>query len=491
MDSWEDTSKEALLATNSRVPSSYRPPSPSQPRSRPPSSLANRISREIKGVSETNLFGPQRNDQSSIYPSGLSEKPASEGRRELFLKGPMSKTRPAKPTGSFAALEPIVRPAIYFLIGIILAFGHHQFNTWAEGRTVGTNPSIPQEWVFRIGTAFAIAFQTILASSLAFVTCQLLWFYTRRQHMSMIDINTLYQVERRDLAATVLSDAIFRSPLLVTATLLSFLLPITAVFTPASLGVTTSSFDVLRPCQVSAANFSVNQAPTLFRHNATAGNYLGGPTSSIQRLADSTFAGQSIPPLPQYCGKNCTYQTSIDSMTFQCERNVPLPAGHLGDTELSNLGPGTRVFWNASMAGPEADPPSPFYVGWQTGAMSRHFDGSVGTNGSALCTPTKAHYDFTVRTINGEQFVSYNMTPTGPLKSTTTATTGEAAEEGYIALQVGAVTLAARSRLLGVVSWLYYPVARVNIYNDSSPVLLSSFLNVSDTDAASERGSQA
>ncbi|KIO17023.1 hypothetical protein M407DRAFT_33324 [Tulasnella calospora MUT 4182] len=115
--------------------------------------------------------------------------------------------------------------------------------------------------------------------------------------------------------------------------------------------------------------------------------------------------------------------------------------------------------------------------------MSRHFDGSVGTNGSALCTPTKAHYDFTVRTINGEQFVSYNMTPTGPLKSTTTATTGEAAEEGYIALQVGAVTLAARSRLLGVVSWLYYPVARVNIYNDSSPVLLSSFLNVSDTDA--------
>ncbi|KAG9045194.1 hypothetical protein FS837_006842 [Tulasnella sp. UAMH 9824] len=247
--------------------------------------------------------------------------------------------------------------------------------------------------------------------------------------MSIIDINTLYLVERRDLLATVSSNAIIRSPLLVTATLLSFLLPITGVFTPASLGVTTSSSDTLEPCQVSAGNFDADHAPALFRNNATEGNYLGGPRSSIQRLADSTFSSQSIPPLPQYCGKNCTYQTSIDAMTFQCERNVSLPAGHLGDTEPSYGGTGLRVFWNASMAGPAADPPSPFYVGWQTGAMQAGFDGSVGTNGTALCTPMKAHYDFTVRTIDGEQSVTYNMTHTGPLESTASAFTSDAARE--------------------------------------------------------------
>ncbi|KAG8913077.1 hypothetical protein FRC01_004755 [Tulasnella sp. 417] len=364
------------------------------------------------------------------------------------------------------------------MIGVVLAVGHHQFNTWVEGRTVGANPSIPQEWVLRIGTAFAIAFHTILASTLAFVICQLLWFYTRRQYMSMIDINTLYLVERRDLASTVLSDAIVRSPLLVTATLLSFLLPVTGVFTPASLGVTTSTFDILGPCQVSAGNYSTEHAPILFRTNEAEGKYLGGPRPSVERLVGSTFSGQSIPPLPQYCGKNCTYRTSIDSMMFQCEKNVPLPADHFGDPKLAGPGPGIRVFWNASMAGSEADPPSPFYVGWQTGATFLRSDGSVGTNGSALCTPMKAHYEFTVRTINSEQSVSYNVTPIGPLISTTLDPTSEDARESYIAMQIGAVTIATRSRLLGVVSWpgLY---ADAPEYNTSSPVLLSSFLSVS------------
>lgn len=210
------------------------------------------------------------------------------------------------------------------------------------------------------------------------------------------DINNLYLVERRELVATVFSDAIFHSPLLVTATLFSFLLPITGVFTPASLSVITSSFDTLGPCQVSAGDFISKHTPLLFQTNDTQGAYLGGPRSSIQRLADTTFSSRSIPPLPQYCGNNCTYQASLDSVTFQCERNVPLPADHLGDTGLTFPKTNLRVFWNATMAGPEADPPSPFYVGWHTGMTYRNFDRSVGTNGSALCTPMKAHYDFTV-----------------------------------------------------------------------------------------------
>ncbi|KAG8894421.1 hypothetical protein FRC00_009006 [Tulasnella sp. 408] len=92
----------------------------------------------------------------------------------------------------------------------------------------------------------------------------------------------------------------------------------------------------------------------------------------------------------------------------------------------------------------------------------------------------KAHYDFTVRTINGEQSVSYNMTPTGTLTSTVLITDPR---ENYMASQIGAVTLAARSRLLGVVSWLYYGSSLTAMYNVSSPVFGSSFLNISEYDA--------
>ncbi|KAG8982227.1 hypothetical protein FRB90_006946 [Tulasnella sp. 427] len=276
-----------------------------------------------------------------------------------------------------------------------------------------------------------------------------------------------------------MSGAFVRGPLLVSATLLSFLLPIAAVFSPASLGVVTSTFDTLGPCQVSAGNFSSDNTPAFFRHNATAGNFLGGTVSSVQRMADSSFASGTIPQVPRFCGNNCTYQTSLPSMTFQCQTNVVLPPGSMGDVaDLSWRGTGMRMFWNASMAGPQEDPRSPFYVGWQTGAMYFGFDGSVGTNGTALCTPMKAQYDFTVRIVNGVQFVSYDITTNGPLDTTAQRSN----YNGYEALQLGAITLAARSRLLGEISWWLNPVSGLTITNDSSPIMLASFLNVSKPD---------
>ncbi|KAG8997330.1 hypothetical protein FRB90_012524 [Tulasnella sp. 427] len=445
MEGSTDTTLHALLPSGSRPPSSYRPPSPSQrtQASRSPSSLSTRISREIQGVSvfsEANFFAPQRSDRALFNTQSMSEKDSGTGPKKLLLR-PMSKAGASNAAGNSAN------------------FTHHLFNLWSMGRTVGAHPSIPQEWVLRIGTAFAIGFQTILASSLGFVICQLLWFYTRRQYLTINDINTLYLVERKELVPTVMSGAFVRSPLLVTATLLSFLLPIAAVFSPASLGVVTSTFDTLGPCQVSAGNFSSDNTPAFFRHNATAGNYLGGTVSSVQRMADSSFASGTIPQVPRFCGNNCTYQTSLPSMTFQCQTNVALPPGSMGDiTDLSYHGTGMRMFWNASMAGPQDDPPSPFYVGWQTGAMYFGFDGSVGTNGTALCTPMKAQYDFTANTT--AQWSNYT--------------------DGYGALQLGAITLAARSRLLGEISWWSSP--RLSITNDSSPIMLASFLNVSKLD---------
>ncbi|KAG8989967.1 hypothetical protein FRB90_002000 [Tulasnella sp. 427] len=398
------------------------------------------------------------------------------GSKKLVLK-PMFGAGASNASANSANFGPLMKPLLCFTIGLLLAIAHHLFNLWAMGRTVGAHPSIPQEWVLRVGTAFAIGFQTILASSLGFVICQLLWFYTRRQYLTINDINTLYLVERKELVPTVMSGAFVRSPLLVTATVLSFLLPITAVFTPASLGVVTSTFDTLGPCQVSAGNFSSDHTPRFFRNNATEGNYLEGPVSSVQRIVDTTFASQTMPQVPRYCGNNCTYQATIFSMTFQCQTNVQLPDDSMGGiTDFNYPGTGYRIYWNASMAGPQGDPPSPFYVGWHTGATTFGFDGSVGTNGTALCTPMKAQYDFTVRIINGVQNVSYTTTITGPLDTTTQWPNNV---DGHAALQLGAVTIAARSRLLGEIWWWLNPVARESITNDSSPVMLASFLNVS------------
>ncbi|KAG8926065.1 hypothetical protein FRC01_009377 [Tulasnella sp. 417] len=322
------------------------------------------------------------------------------------------------------------------IVGAMLAVGHHLFNGWANGRTVGSSPSVPQVWVFRLGTAFAFAFQTILAACLGFVVCQLLWFTTRRNFLSIDDINTLYLVERRDVFSTILSNAILRAPLLVAVTVLSFLLPIAAVFTPASLGVSDGVHgNTEGPCVISAGNFA--GASGLQQ----GGILLSGYTPTVQKMAESAFYGGTIMPLPDYCGQNCTYFVNVDSFTFSCQTDVTLPDGQM------------ETFWNATLTGSESDhdPTMPFYVGWATGAMVVPFDDSIGSSGSAFCTPMQARYEFQIQKFNGLQTVSYTMTPTGPML-VATAYDENGKQPSTKALRVGAVALATRQLLLGALS---------------------------------------
>lgn len=208
-----------------------------------------------------------------------------------------------------------------------------------------------------------------------------------------LDINTLYLVERRDVIATTLSNAIYRAPLLVTVSVLSFLLPIAAVFTPASLGVSSAVHrDTEGPCVISAGDIA--GASGLQQ----GGILLSGFTPTVQKMAESAFYGGTIMPLPDYCGQNCTYSLNVDSFTFSCQTGVTLPDGQMGTWDRDHPSFGVETFWNATLTGSEADhdPTMPFYVGWATGAMVVPFDDSIGSSGSAYCTPMQARYEFQV-----------------------------------------------------------------------------------------------
>lgn len=70
----------------------------------------------------------------------------------------------------------------------------------------------------------------------------------------------------------------------------------------------------------------------------------------------------------------------------------------MGTFDPNHPGPGVQTFWNATLTGSEADhdPTMSFYVGWATGATVVPYDNSVGSSGSAYCTPVQAHYVFQV-----------------------------------------------------------------------------------------------
>ncbi|KAG8937138.1 hypothetical protein FRC00_007111 [Tulasnella sp. 408] len=376
---------------------------------------------------------------------------------------------------TWSHLKSILKPVAYLIIGAALAMGHHLFNNWIDGKSVGSSPSVPQVWATRIGTAFAIAFHTVLAACLGFVICQLLWFTTRRNFLSIEDINTLYLVERRDIVSTILSNALLLSPLLVAVTLVSFLLPVASVFTPASLGVSNAIHYTEGPCVISAGNLM--QASVLHE----GGILLSGYTPVMQKLAETTFYGGTITPLPDYCGQNCTYNLNIDSFTFACQTSVTLPDGQMGTFDPNHPGPGVQTFWNATLTGSEADhdPTMSFYVGWATGATVVPYDSSIGSSGSAYCTPVQARYGFQVTKVNGVQTVSYTMTPTDPMLITTTHDEN-GKQPSPKAMRVGAVALATRDLLLGALSVKTTPVDIVWSFNSS--VRVAAFLNMTTGD---------
>ncbi|KAG8952475.1 hypothetical protein FRC04_004535 [Tulasnella sp. 424] len=434
--------------------------------------------READGIAqhsaETDPQPPQSNVPLSRYPS----------RRRPVRKSTRGDHREiARANVSRSHLKPVIKPLVCLLGACVLAVGHHLFNSWADGLPIDSGTRIPQVWVLRIGTGFAFAFQTVLAASLSFVICQLLWFSARRKYLTVQDLNKLYHVERRDIISTIWSNAVMHGPLLVGAALLSFMLPIAAVFTPGSLGVRTAVDPEDAPCVIFAGNLSdLSATPPLY----TGDDCL--PLDIIPnatRISEVTFAGARPIPLPEFCGKNCTYKVITDSMSFKCDTNQPLPAGQMPsgvtgtDTVTSIHAPSSRTFWNATPSGDQLqianDPTLPFSVGWLSGTSSS----PNGDTQKAYCTPVHARYEFSVQTISGTQSVTYNVTTSDEIPHVPPLSGQPARWCGIKEPQIAAITLAARRSLQGYLSMRTTEYG--NTWDLSSTVRLASFLNtVSD-----------
>ncbi|KIO17024.1 hypothetical protein M407DRAFT_33325 [Tulasnella calospora MUT 4182] len=326
-------------------------------------------------------------------------------------------------------ISPILKPVCILLFGGLLAIGHHLFNAHADGKLM-------------------LVYETPVRTS-----HELIGPYTSPDS----EIDQVYLVADKDTMATFFSLAILRSPLLVTAAALSFLLPIPTVLTPSSLQVTPHTVSNWSPCQVPTGNV-MSGGPGSVMYQTGGWGYWAGVTPVAQKLALSTFVGQKIPPLPQSCGLNCTYSVTVPSIAFRCQEAVELPAATSGNQQLRE-----ESFWNSTTTEVGPSPNTSFYVYWKSTEEG-------GTNGTALCTVGTAQYHFTVQTTNGQQFVTYNVTQTGDLvntKGSNHLAEGITIEEWNFAMQLSSIAAAARSLLLGTVSITHGVSGETPIFDSS------------------------
>jgi len=186
---------------------------------------------------------------SSVDPDAIENKP----------EGQEASTVPVDSVIKQGTITPLLKPLSLLLVGSLLAIGHHFFNNHADGKFVDSesNGVYSQVWVNRIGTAFAFGFKAALSASLGFVLCQLMWLTLRRKFLTLPEIDAVFLTANQDVMATFFSSSLLKSPLLVSAVALSFLLPIPTIFTPSSLRVVSRAvYEPSTPCSVPTGNLT-------------------------------------------------------------------------------------------------------------------------------------------------------------------------------------------------------------------------------------------
>jgi hypothetical protein len=203
----------------------------------------------------------------------------------------------------------------------------------------------------------------------------------------------MYQIERRDHLYT-LPQALFFSPTIVVFSVLTLLLPLSGVFAPGSLTVTTNNSTDVGPCMIPTGYLSTPGTPdyaSLYKNDSSTYSINGSafihpfsPSPRANGLTMKWFVEQHIPDLPQSCGPNCRYKVHVPSFVFQCTPNPSsLPYAQEGNK------PFMTTLWNATNT---LNASWVFYIAWQSNSPD-------GTSGNASCLPFFAQYDVEVRII--------------------------------------------------------------------------------------------
>jgi hypothetical protein len=119
------------------------------------------------------------------------------------------------------------------LLGLLSAISHHLFYSYLHNRAID-EAAVSQNWSIRIGNAFAYLFKTALVAAVAVAYAQGFWYFARRKSLEIGLLDNCFGVLYNPLGFSN-CDFLQKTTLLFGLALVSWLLPISAVFAPGTL----------------------------------------------------------------------------------------------------------------------------------------------------------------------------------------------------------------------------------------------------------------
>jgi hypothetical protein len=119
------------------------------------------------------------------------------------------------------------------LVGILSAICHHLFYSYLNNEAVD-EAAVGQIWAIRIGTALAYLFKTVLVAAIAVIYVQGFWFIVSRNSFEIGSLDNFFSLLTNPLL--FYNRSLYeKASLLFALAIVSWLLPISALFAPGSL----------------------------------------------------------------------------------------------------------------------------------------------------------------------------------------------------------------------------------------------------------------
>ncbi|KAL4899019.1 hypothetical protein BDW74DRAFT_164112 [Aspergillus multicolor] len=197
--------------------------------------------------------------------------------------------------------------------GAIFAVGHHFYYRSFAGARVASREE--QVWAIRIGTGFAFLIKSCLVSSVGLAAVQETWSTVRRKSVRLSGIDSMFAVRGSPLAFLT-PDLWLYAKTLTALAIVCWLIPLTAIVTPATLSVISypawDKMDRLVP----NVNFDLEYWRNQVTYTSTA---ISSPSADMARLFTATASSAQVLPVPAPFS-NSSYQLSFWGPSYKCHR---------------------------------------------------------------------------------------------------------------------------------------------------------------------------
>lgn len=206
--------------------------------------------------------------------------------------------------------------ALCLALGVGFALGHHFFYSHLDQRVVGN--AAHQQWVTRAGNAAAFIVKLSLTTITSAAYTQWLWLHIRNNPSKMQRLDTMFDVLGNAWQFLDLRFWIYH-PMLALPAVITWLLPLSAIFTPGTIVVRPSVFTTQQPLTIYQRDYITGGYAT-YENDSVSTTMIGFPTNLNPALVSTMAQGMIAPvPWPQ-SNANITYSAGFNAPALSCSR---------------------------------------------------------------------------------------------------------------------------------------------------------------------------